>query len=437
MSGRRASGNFGQLSHFSHEFRLRFQHAGHFRPSAETIAQSPKIGGFHMICPLRLNICISLLALPATLAAEETYFEALVELESPKKAHKRSEEGGPKHAPFRVWIPQSKAPVRGFVFNPFYTKAVTQKHWQAACRQWDFGILAANFFGVKNREFKPLTERALEQFAKRSGRSEINDAMLCPVGMSAGAGMSTRIAEAMPERVIAVGPVCLEVAPRGPESMGIPTMTIFGERDGSQYEKLMARLPETRIQGGLYSIAVQWRRRHEFARANNLLVLLFDAAIKHRLPELPDTALKPMEESAGWLGDVQNWRNGEATITPYSSFQGDKNKACWFPDAKTAHAWQAFVTFEPKLELTAPPGLGDGQPFVLHKVDELIEVRVKSSQETKEPIMVYSGHHRLGALKNGVLKVRFSQPGFYPLHLESVTSDGTQLRSRPNTLIVE
>ena len=37
--------------------------------------------------------------------------------------------------------------------------------------------------------------------------------------MSAGAGISMRIAEHLPDRVIAVGPVCLEVGPRDARSM--------------------------------------------------------------------------------------------------------------------------------------------------------------------------------------------------------------------------
>ena len=94
---------------------------------------------------------------------------------------------------------------RGVTFNPFYTKAVTKEHWQAACRHWEFGILAANFFGVKNDEIPTMIDTALAIFARESKHPELITAKLCPLGMSSGAGMSTRIAEQLPDRVIAVG----------------------------------------------------------------------------------------------------------------------------------------------------------------------------------------------------------------------------------------
>lgn len=367
--------------------------------------------------------------------AQDAYLETLVRLETPKKDAKRSREGGADHAPFRIWIPEGVSPVRGLVFNPYYTKAVTQEHWQAACRLWGFGILAANFFGVKSAEFPAVIDKALDAFAEQGGRPELAKAKLCPVGMSAGAGMCTRIAEGMPDRVIAMGPVCLEVGPRGQESMPIPALTVFGERDGKQYEKLMAKLPEVRAQGGRFGIAVQWRRKHEFARANNLLMPLFDAAIRKRLGD-PGGPLKPYEEEEGWLGDVSSWRDGPARIAPYAEFEGDKAGACWFPDARTAHAWRAFVTREPALVLEIPPGLGDGQPFILQRAEAPVAVKIKGSPEVEGAIAVYGGADRLGELKDGVLEVRFDTPGIYPLYLEARGADGAVLLSRPNTLVV-
>lgn len=372
---------------------------------------------------------------PPESAAEDRSLETLVKLKQPKKNSKRSREGGLNHAPFRIWLPAKVNTIRGVVFNPFYTKAVTQKHWQAACRRWGFGILAANFFGAKKDEFASMIDTALADFAGKSGHPELKQAKMCLVGMSAGAGMSTQIAELLPERTIAMGPVCLEVGPRDNASMAIPTMTIFGERDGKQYDKLMTRLPQTRAQGGRFAIAVQWRRRHEFGRANNLLLPLFDAAIQKRLGQ-PGEPLKSIPEKSGWLGDVSDWRDGEAAIAKYADYKGDKSKACWFPDADTAHAWQAFVTRQPKLKLKSPPGLGDGQPLRLHKTGQAITVQVAGQPKTKGAIEVYAGETKLGDLNDGRLSVKFTKPGFYPLYLRATSPDGKRLRSRPNTLIV-
>jgi hypothetical protein len=385
--------------------------------------------------PLRLALFF-ILAVSVSVQAQDQYLEARVKLATPKKPGKRSEEGGLKHAPFRLWLPGGVKTIRGLVVNPFYTKAVEQKHWQTACRQWGFGIMAANFFGATAPEFPAMVDTALTDFANQANRSELAQAKLCPVGMSSGAGMSTRLAELMPDRVIAAGPVCLEVGPRDAASMNIPMLTVFGERDGKQYEKLMIKLAETRGQQARFGIAVQWRRRHEFARANNLLMPLFDAAIRQRLQE-PGQPLKPFPEKQGWLGDVSNWRNGEAKIGPFNEFKGDRSKACWFPDETTARAWQAFVTREPVLKLKSPPGLGDGQPLIVHKTGQNILVEIRGTPKTNGPVEVYAGTKKAGQLVDGKLEIQFSAPGIYPLYLQGESEAGKLLRSRPNTLLVE
>lgn len=371
------------------------------------------------------------------LRSDDLYLETLVKLETPKKNSKRAKEGGADHVPFRIWLPEGVKTIRGVTLNPFYTKAVTQEHWQAACRQWKFGILAGNFFGARQSEFPRLIDNALAHFAQESGHPELAKAKFCPVGMSAGAGMSVSIAKLMPERVIAAGPVCLEVGPRNPESMKIPMLTVFGERDGRQYEKLMALLPEVRADGARFGIAVQWRRKHEFGRANNLLMPLFDAAIQTRLRQ-PDEPLRDFDEKSGWLGDVSDWRDGIARVASFDQYEANKSKACWFPDENTARAWQAFVTREPALKLKSPPGLGDGQPFILHHVGEVLSVEMdqKKPQAVSGAIEVFAGAQALGQLESGTLKIKFDAPGIYPIYLRAASANGKTLLSRPNTIVV-
>ena len=92
---------------------------------------------------------MSLITFP--LQAEDVYMETSVKRGTPRKESKRSTEGGLEHVPFRIGFPQGVKTIQGVTFT-FYTKAVTQGHWQAACRHWGFGILAANFFRAKNDE---------------------------------------------------------------------------------------------------------------------------------------------------------------------------------------------------------------------------------------------------------------------------------------------
>ncbi len=395
------------------------------------------------LCVAASSLIVSTTASGAEQTQQGAYWDIAVRLQTPKKDSPRSREGGLEHAPFRLWLPPHRSSIRGLVMNPFYTRAVTQEHWQAACRLWDFGILATNFFGVKKTEFPRLIDAALKEFARRTGHAELAQARLCLVGMSAGAGMSVTIAEALPDRVIAVGPVCLEVGPRTAESRQIPILTVFGEKDGRQYEKLMARLTEARAAHARFAIAVQWGRRHEFGRANNLLFPHFHAAIQRRLKG-PTEPLEPFPEVEGWLGDVSDWRERIATIAPFSEYPNAPERAAWLPDATTAHAWQAFVTFSPQLVLSAPPGLGDGQPFVLHRAGEPIDVQVRRRKTGRPaapsvaevPIEIFAGAKRIAHCdREGRARIRFETPGIYPLYARQAVATGVQL-SRPNTIVV-
>lgn len=391
-----------------------------------------------MIQIIRPVFCLLVLLGTVTSAwAEDVYRETLIKLETPKKDSKRSREGGQEHVAFRIWLPEDVKTVRGVVLNPFYTKAVTQEHWQAACRGWGFGIVATNFFGARKDEFPQRIDEALKVFAQETSHPELIDAKFCLVGMSAGAGMCVNIAQQMPSRTIAVGPVCLEVGPRDPASMNIPMLTVFGERDGRQYEKLMSKLPEVRSQSGQFGIAVQWRRRHEFGQANNLLFPLFDAAIGHRLTE-PGKPLRDFEEENGWLGDLSVWSDRVATVAPYQQYQGKKTAACWFPNETIARAWQAFVVQKPMLQLKSPAGLGDGQPFVVHRPGDSITVvgKWKSQSPPPEKIEVFAGAKGMGTLESGTLEIQFDQPGIYPIYLRAEGDDGTVFLSRPNTVVV-
>ena len=87
---------------------------------------------FFLTMRIACNLALCLLLVHPVLA-EDLYVETQVKLWVAKKDEKRSREGGLEHVPFRIWLPDGVETIRGVTFNPFYTKAVTQKHWEAAC----------------------------------------------------------------------------------------------------------------------------------------------------------------------------------------------------------------------------------------------------------------------------------------------------------------
>jgi hypothetical protein len=140
---------------------------------------------------------------------------------------------------FSVWVPDGIKVVRGAVCNPFSKDEGVSKHWKAACRHWQFAYLQTDLDAVEKDAFLALFKAALPELAKKSGHPEVEHMPLCFIGMSRGGGMSTQLAELMPERTLAAVPVCLEVGPTSEAGRRIPILTVFGEKDGKQMEKLL------------------------------------------------------------------------------------------------------------------------------------------------------------------------------------------------------
>jgi hypothetical protein len=384
-------------------------------------------------------LVVSLLLAPvATLGALEQVHTVAVKLQTPKSDRDKRAQPPYDEVQFDLWLPGDVPVLRGVVVNPYHRPAATQRHWQEACRHWGFALVGCDFFGVKESDFRTLFT-ALERFAAQTQHPELAHVPLCYVGMSAGAGMSMRFTALAPQRTLAAAPVCLEVGPRTPESRSVPIVTIFGEKDGRQMEQLLAKLPAERQEHARWAIAVQWGRRHEFARANNLAMPWFDRVIAHRLPDnVPPgqgVSLRDCPESSGWLGSTADW----STIAPYEEFSGDRTQACWLPDAYVAHVWQAFVARSPQVRIEEPAGLGDGAPLVVHESGEPIRVRIKLTDPSSvQRIELYRGDTRWLAAAGAATDLQGPPlpPGIHALFAAAVRNDGTRHLSPPNTILV-
>jgi WD40 repeat protein/dienelactone hydrolase len=370
-------------------------------------------------------------------------FSITVELEIPKKT-KDKRAGDAAHAPFSIFVPAGIKTIRGVVMNPFHEGTVEQKHWRTAAAHWDFAVVGANLFGVRKEDLGAVTLDGLRALALASGRPEIEHAPLCLVGMSAGGGMCANITAAIPDRVIAAAPVCLEVGPTNEAARAVPMLTIFGERDGSQMEKLDVKLPEARRAGARWGIAVQWGRKHEFHRANNLVMPFFDAAIRTRYPadKTPATdpvELRPTPADSAWLGVKTEWGERPATIRAAANSGLDPATTCWFPDAYTAHVWQAFVTKKPQLRILDPPGLGDGQKLIIHTAGEKLEVKIAVSEGIAlERIAIQIGD-RIATEADGSVRefaVKNLPVGIHSVIAVGAGLSGKRLLSEPHTILV-
>lgn len=354
--------------------------------------------------------------------------------------------GGPQdRAEFTVWIPAGLKTVRGGICNPFSKMEDVSPHWQAACRHWGFAYVQADFDGVKKDEYL-LLAAALKQAAMETGHGELATMPLCFLGMSRGGGMSMDLAALMPARTIASVPVCLEVGPTSPVTRQIPILTVFGDKDGTQLEKLLKKLPGERREEARWAIAVQWGRGHEFGQANNLSFVFLDDVIRARLPRQTDpaneTALKPYPLRNGWQSGPVEWAKNKPTLTaprsaPYDRFEGDRSAAVWLPSARTASVWQAFVSANREVQIVAPAGLGDGQKFAIQSADRPLKVVTKIAGDKPTAVEVWNGNVQLATISAEPWETEIGPltPGIHSLIVKAIGSDSPR-SSRPHTIVV-
>jgi len=350
--------------------------------------------------------------------------------------------GGPRDkVSVSVWIPDGVKTIRGGICNPFSKGDDVSKHWQAACRHWQFAYVQVDFDAVKKEEFTLLTT-GMTDLAKQTKHPELEHLPLCFTGMSRGGGMSMQLAELMPERTIACAPVCLEVGPGSDATRRVPVMTVFGEKDGSQMKLLLDKLPAERKLGARFGIAVQWNRKHEFALANNLSFVFFDDVISRRLPKQPvadkPTPLADIALEDGWLGDSGTWgKDGKIpTVAAWKEYKGDRDAACWLPSGRAAAVWQAFVGASKDVTITEPPGLGDKQPFVLQSASKPVAVKLTLGDGVKPTrVVLWDADQRLAEKTEGPWTFEVSlKPGIHSLI--ATVEDGGRRTSRPHTIVV-
>lgn len=383
---------------------------------------------------------LSSLALPAR--AEDLFLREEYTLKSPRS--RPPVLGGEKDKlVYTVWIPDGVKTVRGAICNPFSKAGPPGKHWAAAGRHWEFAIVGMDYDAVKKDEFLTL-KTALANFAKKSNHPELEHIPLCYTGMSRGGGMSMAMTELMPDRTIAAVPVCLEVGPSSDPARKVPVITVFGEKDGSQMQKLLTRLPLERKQGAEYAIAVQWGKGHEFFRANNLSFVFFDDVIARRLPEArpleKPVTLKEIPLEEGWLGDIGTWsKDGKLpTIAPYKTYSGDRETACWFPSERTAKVWRAFVAGTNDVVIREPEALGDSKKGFPQLSDKSpVHVSVDVADRIKaDRVEIFSGDRSVAMKNQGPWEFDVNLPaGIHGLY--AVVHVGDQQRlSRPHTVVV-
>lgn len=366
-------------------------------------------------------------------------FTVTIPLQHPKKSEDRAQ-GGPNHVFFTAWLPPGVARVRGLYHTPLNLDTVEKEHSRAMAANWGFALIGGNLMRVHHDELAPALLAGLRELAAKSGHAELAGAPLVISGMSAGAGLSAALAEALPERVLAAGLVCLEVGPQTARVKEVPMLTIFGEKDGRQMEQLAAKLPQQRgAFDARWAIAPQWTRKHEWAKANHLLWPFLDGVLRQRLT--PEGPIRPCDPGSAWLGDPASWTNRTARIAPAAQFAGDRSAACWFPDEDTARVWQAFVVPQPLLRITAPEAQGDGKPLAMFASGAEVTVQVECAAALSVmSLTLYDRSVRLSearvTARQATFRVTGLAPGFHTFIAQADLGGGRVELARPVAVVV-
>ena len=292
---------------------------------------------------------------------------------------------------YTVWIPQGVQTLRGVIVHQHGCGEGSCKsgltgawdlHWQALARRHDCALLAPSYeqpgkadcqmwCDPRNGSGKAF-QQGLKDLGQKSGHPELSKVPWALWGHSGGGHWAGGMTLLYPDRVAAAwlrsGVPLLEQNPDRPtikphdlpeKALRVPIMCNPGTKEGVTLktgrfarvwpanEKFILKM---RNQGGLLGLAVDPLTAHECGNSRYMAIPWLDACLKARLPAKTGEPLKPMPTDQAWLASLL----GKKAV-PAAKFPGDKKKAVWLPDAKTARQWMQFVQDTEVEDKTPPP----------------------------------------------------------------------------------
>jgi dienelactone hydrolase len=258
-------------------------------------------------------------------------------------------------AAFRFWSPGSDTdqaqPIRAVLllvpgYNDDGRKNLRDLLWQDFARRNHLALVACFFQGdyadAPSGSGDALQE-ALADLARQSSHPEVATAPLLLYGASAGGQFNYNFVIWKPTRVLAFivnkGGFYNDQPP-DPQAYAVPGLFFLGLKDQPfRIEAITHIWTDGRAKGALWALAPQPESGHEFSRTPVLARIFFQAVLDARLPVSSDpSAIKPMLENQGWLGDLTTHE-----IRPAASDSLPDRKAAWSPDQHFAEAWKDFV----------------------------------------------------------------------------------------------
>jgi hypothetical protein len=288
---------------------------------------------------------------------------------------------------YTLWIPNGIQRVRAVIVHQHGASIPAAQagaasaydlHWQALAKKSDCVLLGPSYHvlndaidltpGGAELWFDPrrgsdrVFLRSLDEFAAKSGYTEIASVPWCLWGHSGGGIWANVMSMLHPDRVLAAflrsGTAAMFrsmhefIQPAAPPAIyEIPTMVNFGvrERGNRPWDGSIATFEEYRAQGAPIGIAPDPRTSHYCGDSRYLAIPFFEACLQMRLSEW-DKTLRPVDLSSAWLASPFG-----DTAVPAAEFNGDPKKAIWLPNTAVAKIWMEYVRSGTVADTSTPP----------------------------------------------------------------------------------
>jgi hypothetical protein len=209
-------------------------------------------------------------------------------------------------------------------------------------RNHGFAVVGAAF-GAQGRgpEAYASLMNVVNTAGSLAGHGELASVPFILHGHSATACFAYEFAVAHPNRTIGFIAAKSSCTADPGAAIAVPGYFFFGGNDPqvpvSVSAQMRLHVEQNRAHGALWAFAIEPGAGHAQVANQNLLFRWIATVATLRLPAA-GSALQPLSEAAGWLGDHTTF-----AIAPYPSFTGSANTASWLPTMETAQDWKALV----------------------------------------------------------------------------------------------
>jgi len=239
---------------------------------------------------------------------------------------------------FRVWLPESKTPVKGVLAvlpgsDGDGTPIANDSHWQAIARKWNYALLGITFttrsstipyYRAESGSGLALLS-ALDQLSVASGHAELKGVPIAILGHSQGGQFAVHFACWKPSLVAAFATIkggYYDVKPTD-NARAVPGLLITAEEDAEFRRKNIRVLYDANsTPAARWAFASEPKAKHELGRSLQLIIPFFQAVINDHLQP--------------YSGDLRT-----LTIRPVESTLESGHP--WFPNRDVAEIWTRFM----------------------------------------------------------------------------------------------